>query len=108
MTSPIPAAAADHQVGDAITYFGSLGWFDGVVAEVRHLTDEAGAELTAFVVHLKGVGRLLTSGDALTAASVDEGQAAEQPALVVPVTAPVVTPAVEDQAYAADPGSQLP
>jgi hypothetical protein len=99
MTSPIPAAPADHQVGDAVTYFGSLGWFDGVVAEVRHLTDEAGAELTAFVVHLKGV---------------DGGQAAEQPAPVVPVTAPVVAPVVEpaqadeDQAYAADPGSQLP
>lgn len=74
MTAPFfQNAPVDHQVGDPVTYFGALGWFDGVVAEVRHLTDEAGAELTAFVVHLKGVGRLLTSGDALTAATDNEG-----------------------------------
>jgi hypothetical protein len=38
------------------------------VTEVRRLFDESGNTLRAFVVHLEGLGRVLTSGDALTAA----------------------------------------
>lgn len=64
-----PTVPADHKVGDKVTYTGALGKFDGFVAEVRHLIDETGVKLKTFIVHLEGVGRLLTTGDALAPAA---------------------------------------
>jgi hypothetical protein len=88
-----PTVPADHKVGDRISYTGALGTFDGIVAEVRELVDEAGAKLRAFVVHLEGVGRLLTTGDALAPAAVPT------PAVGTAVTA---VPADEAQADGGD------
>lgn len=65
-----PTVPADHKVGDRISYTGALGAFEGFVAEVRELIDETGTRLRAFVVHLTGVGRLLTTGDALAPVAV--------------------------------------
>jgi hypothetical protein len=84
VTATVPT---DHQIGDPVHYSGALGEADGVVAEVRDLFDEAGAQLRAFVVRLEGVGRLLTSGDALSATEMS-APIAESPA---PTPTPVET-----------------
>lgn len=55
----------DFTVGDEVHYTGTAGEHRGVIAEVRTLADGTGAQLKAFVLHIPGVGALLTSGDAL-------------------------------------------
>lgn len=53
-------------VGEPVNYAGTLGKQSGAVAEVRDLIDEHGTQLTAYVVLLDGLGRMLCSGDCLS------------------------------------------
>lgn len=67
MSEPVQQPAADLAQGDKVTYTGSFGAkVSGVIHEVKQLFDEVGTQVKAFIVHLEGVGRVLTSADALT------------------------------------------
>jgi hypothetical protein len=65
-------AAANHadslSVGDTVDYQGTaLGSHRGVIDEVKHLFDETGTQLRAFVLRIEGVvERITTSADALS------------------------------------------
>lgn len=67
MSEPVQTAPAlDADKGDTVEHAGFFGdAVRGVIQEVKHLFDESGHTLRAFVVYLEGVGRVLMSGDTL-------------------------------------------
>lgn len=93
---------SDYSKGDLIVYRGTLGEHKGVVAEVRELFDESGAELTAYVVALDGLGRVFTSADALSPARTEVPASINIPREAYADTSvpPPVAPVVPEQAAA--------
>lgn len=114
--SPDTAAAqhaASFAVGDTVDYHGAaLGSLRGVIAEVRHLFDEAGHQLKAFVLRIEGaVERVTTSADALTkvdtAAAPPPRAPVSPPDITIPRSAytdPTVAP-LTDTRVAEEPGA---
>lgn len=103
---------SDYSKGDLIVYRGTLGEHKGVVTQVRELFDESGAELTAYVVALVGLGDVFTSADALAPATTQVPASIEIPrsAYADTTVPPAVEPDVPQQAAPVEqwPSSEEP